>query len=547
MSTPCTAQRRACSSLFVRPLGLSSPPPVVRRRPSMKDVNLPDESFWTEANAAMERDDFPGYELMDEFFDRRVDIYEDHMREVIPDFDAFYSCVAAQIPQTGADLTILDLGCGTGLELDFVLLRAPNARITAVDVSHEMLSRLLAKYNARRPRPNVTAIEGSYLTLSFPAGSFDYVISVETMHHLTGDVKLDITRRSLTGCGPAGSISKAITWSLPPKSVRFSNSGPKRWTARTTSTCLPASTPSTHCFTRPGSSISEPRTIGNLPPFLSRERVPLPLIDGLPISPCNLCNEPQFPHLNDDEYSRDFPAGPVDVAHWYSISYSQRPSTSRLSATTSTPATHGLDVPVTQPKPLVVLEHLLPELRGEHSVLQGAVARLHALSPALSRLPAATAAPAPSEAAAPDARGSPPRGSYHRFRRLRPPSPARAPASAPARRRSHARGPTAAPPSRPEPPARSLEQPALTRPPSSADRLPALRLPASRLRICVCIRIPGSTPSLSSVSGNYDAPQPRPVPPGFAWFRRNHARTPAAARRHHHSPLRYSHRGLSHG
>ena len=220
----------------------------------------PDESFWTEANAAMERDDFPGYELMDEFFDRRVDIYEDHMREVIPDFDAFYSCVAAQIPQTGADLTILDLGCGTGLELDFVLLRAPNARITAVDVSHEMLSRLLAKYNARRPRPNVTAIEGSYLTLSFPAGSFDYVISVETMHHLTGDVKLDMYSKIAHWLRPGGKYIEGDYVVSSAEERALLNSGPKRWTA-CTSTCLPASTPA-HCFTRPGSSISEPRTIG---------------------------------------------------------------------------------------------------------------------------------------------------------------------------------------------------------------------------------------------------------------------------------------------
>ncbi len=144
------------------------------------------------------------YELMGEFFDRRADIYEDHMREVIPDFDAFYSCVAAQIPETSADLQILDLGCGTGLELDFILSRAPNARVTAVDLSHQMLALLRAKYDKRRPRPNVTAIQGSYLMIDFPAGSFDYVVSVETMHHLTDDVKLRLYRNIVSWLRPGG-------------------------------------------------------------------------------------------------------------------------------------------------------------------------------------------------------------------------------------------------------------------------------------------------------------------------------------------------------
>ncbi|MEA4884897.1 MAG: class I SAM-dependent methyltransferase [Clostridia bacterium] len=137
----------------------------------------------------MRRDGRNGCELMAEFFDRRVVMYEEHMREAIPAFDEFYSSVAAHIPATSAPLSILDLGCGTGLELDFVFARASSARITAVDLSLEMLSKLRAKLEHSPYGPQVTIVHGSYLTIPLPARHFDYAISVQTMHHFTPGVK----------------------------------------------------------------------------------------------------------------------------------------------------------------------------------------------------------------------------------------------------------------------------------------------------------------------------------------------------------------------
>lgn len=135
------------------------------------------------------RDGRNDYELMAEFFDRRVDGYEEHMREILPAFDEFYSSVAGQIPATGEPLSILDLGCGTGLELDFIFARVPNAVITAVDLSAEMLAKLKAKLERARRGPQVEIVHGSYLTMPFPARGFDYAVSVQTMHHFAPHVK----------------------------------------------------------------------------------------------------------------------------------------------------------------------------------------------------------------------------------------------------------------------------------------------------------------------------------------------------------------------
>ena len=141
------------------------------------------------------RDGRSDYELMAEFFDRRVGGYEEHMQEILPAFDEFYSSVAEQIPATGEPMSILDLGCGTGLELDFIFARAPNARVTAVDLSSEMLARLKARLERAWYGPRVEIAQGSYLTMPFRAGGFDCVVSVQTMHHFTPDVKLGLYTR----------------------------------------------------------------------------------------------------------------------------------------------------------------------------------------------------------------------------------------------------------------------------------------------------------------------------------------------------------------
>ena len=151
------------------------------------------------------RDKCNGFERMAEFFDRRVDTYEAHMREIMPAFDEFYSSVAGQIPITSQPLSILDLGCGTGLELDFVFRRVPGARITAVDVSPDMLARLEAKLSDSPHRPQVSIVRGSYLTMAFPERSFDHAISVQTMHHFTPDVKLSLYSRIARALKPGGS------------------------------------------------------------------------------------------------------------------------------------------------------------------------------------------------------------------------------------------------------------------------------------------------------------------------------------------------------
>jgi len=55
---------------------------------------------------------------MGAFFDDKASTYDDHQKEIIPHFLYRHMVVAGVIEETGRELRILDLGCGS---LDFFL------------------------------------------------------------------------------------------------------------------------------------------------------------------------------------------------------------------------------------------------------------------------------------------------------------------------------------------------------------------------------------------------------------------------------------------
>lgn len=126
-------------------------------------------------------------ERMKEFFENRLDGYDEHMMTNIESADEFYPFTAKQLPVT-PNCHILDLGCGTGLELKEYYLCNPSAKITGIDLSQGMLSALKKKFADKE----ISLIVGSYFDVPFGMDVFDGAVSVESLHHFSKEEKIPL-------------------------------------------------------------------------------------------------------------------------------------------------------------------------------------------------------------------------------------------------------------------------------------------------------------------------------------------------------------------
>ena len=123
-------------------------------------------------------------EKMSDFFENRLEGYDEHMLCDIDFANEFYPFTASQLPK-GEGSTVIDLGCGTGLELEEYFLLNPSARITGIDLSSRMLSALKKKL----PDKSLDLICASYFDVPFGEDRFDAAVSVESLHHFTKEEK----------------------------------------------------------------------------------------------------------------------------------------------------------------------------------------------------------------------------------------------------------------------------------------------------------------------------------------------------------------------
>ena len=126
-------------------------------------------------------------EKMGDFFDARTDSYDEHQLTSIESARAFYAYTADCLPME-AEARVLDLGCGTGLELEAYFLRNPTARITGVDLAPGMLEALRLKF----PGKELTLVLGSYFDVPFGENEYDAAVSVESLHHFTKEEKIPL-------------------------------------------------------------------------------------------------------------------------------------------------------------------------------------------------------------------------------------------------------------------------------------------------------------------------------------------------------------------
>lgn len=128
-------------------------------------------------------------ESMAAFFDARTDSYEEHMAH----WAEHYKWMAQLLP--GNTSSLLDIGCGSGLELDRIFERFPALNVVGIDLSEKMLSALKVKHGDR----NIALICDDYFVHDLGKDKYDVVVAFETLHHFKPDVKARLFKK-IYGC-----------------------------------------------------------------------------------------------------------------------------------------------------------------------------------------------------------------------------------------------------------------------------------------------------------------------------------------------------------
>jgi len=111
--------------------------------------------------------------------------------------DVFYEAVSACFDAPIHRL--LDLGCGSGLQLERLFRRCPDMNVTGIDLSDGLLAKLRAKY----PDKKLRLICGSYFSEDF-GGPYDHALSTYSLHHFSEECKLALFKRLYAALEPDG-------------------------------------------------------------------------------------------------------------------------------------------------------------------------------------------------------------------------------------------------------------------------------------------------------------------------------------------------------
>ncbi len=128
------------------------------------------------------------YEDMRSFFNRRALDYDFHMSEGHENYAEVFSKLLKDMPQTDKKINVLDLGCGTGAELEAIFQKAPQAHVVCMDVAEKMLDILMEKHT--KYRKNIKTVCASYLEADLGNNTYDYIVACNTLHHLLAEDKL---------------------------------------------------------------------------------------------------------------------------------------------------------------------------------------------------------------------------------------------------------------------------------------------------------------------------------------------------------------------
>lgn len=117
------------------------------------------------------------------FFDQFSSEYDQSIQRLIPQYqEIFETLITYSFLDRNASLNVLELGCGSGNLSLFIAHLFPNARLTLVDLSSEMLAKAKDKLVSHLDR--VVFKQANFLEVDLPESAYDWVVSSFALHHL---------------------------------------------------------------------------------------------------------------------------------------------------------------------------------------------------------------------------------------------------------------------------------------------------------------------------------------------------------------------------
>ena len=162
---------------------------------SKKRTEEETQQYMRELRAWIEQEESTPAEEMAGFFAARLEFYEDVHRGMLGDV---YEAIADYFDEGLSAL--LDIGCGTGLELHAMFRRFPGLSVTGIDLSPDMLGRLRENF----PGKDMRLINGDYFLEPFGEEAFDAAMSFETLHHFPFEKKLGLYQKLHRALRPGG-------------------------------------------------------------------------------------------------------------------------------------------------------------------------------------------------------------------------------------------------------------------------------------------------------------------------------------------------------
>lgn len=134
-----------------------------------------------------------------EIFHAYASDYDAARRRLVPTFDTFYGAAVQALELARGPITrVLDLGAGTGLLSERVLVARPDADVVLLDGAPGMLDEARARLGDR-----ASYITGD-LADPLPAGPWDAIVSALAIHHLPDPDKADLFTRVREALAPGG-------------------------------------------------------------------------------------------------------------------------------------------------------------------------------------------------------------------------------------------------------------------------------------------------------------------------------------------------------